>query len=115
MNRIEEGFDNDPQYCKNVLVVATLAFRPSTLSELAVLAELPDDMEPRTIVRKCGSLLTVKEEMVYLTHQSVKDYLHKNYESRLYPAGMAQGHADTSRRSFAGSTAEWAGSSLPIG
>ncbi|KAM3470258.1 hypothetical protein MY5147_006525 [Beauveria neobassiana] len=95
MNRIEEGFDNDPQYCKNVLVVATLAFRPSTLSELAVLAELPDDMEPRTI--------------------SVKDYLHKNYESRLYPAGMAQGHADTSRRSFAGSTAEWAGSSLPIG
>lgn len=100
MNRIDEGFNNDPQYCKNVLVAVTLAFRPPTLSELAVLAELPDVMEPRTIVRKCGSFLTVREKTVYLIHQSAKDYLDENFESRLHPAGMVQGHADISSRSI---------------
>jgi hypothetical protein len=38
---------------------------------------------------------------VYLIHQSAKDYLDENYTSRLQPAGVAQGHADISRRSIA--------------
>ncbi|KAL2192580.1 hypothetical protein P885DRAFT_47293, partial [Corynascus similis CBS 632.67] len=89
-----------PQYCKNVLAAATLAFRPLTLSELAVLADLPPDMS-RTIVEDCGSFLTIKEEVVYLIHQSAKDYLDENYTSRLHHAGVAQGHVDISRRSIA--------------
>ncbi|KAK4099088.1 hypothetical protein N658DRAFT_517534 [Parathielavia hyrcaniae] len=88
-----------PQYFKNVLAAATLALRPLTLPELGVLANLPPDM-PRTIVEDCGSFLTIKEETVYLIHQSAKDYLDENYTSKLQPAGVAQGHADISRRSI---------------
>ncbi|KAK4102531.1 WD40 repeat-like protein [Parathielavia hyrcaniae] len=104
MDMIDGGGVGDPQvgypqYCKNVLAAATLALRPLTLPELGVLADLPPDM-PRTIVEDCGSFLTIKEETVYLIHQSAKDYLDGNYTSKLQPAGVAQGHADISRRSI---------------
>jgi hypothetical protein len=104
MDMIDGGGVGDPQvgypqYCKNVLAAATLALRPLTLPELGVLADLPPDM-PRTIVEDCGSFLTIKEETVYLIHQSAKDYLDENYTSRLQPTGVAQGHADISRRSI---------------
>ncbi|KAL2259059.1 hypothetical protein VTK26DRAFT_7397 [Humicola hyalothermophila] len=77
MIRIEEGIERDPQYCKSVLAAATLSLRALSLSlsELAVLAGLPPAMPPRTIVKKCCSFLTVKDETVYLIHQSARDYL----------------------------------------
>jgi len=100
MNRIEKGLRRDPQHCKDVLVATVLAHRPLTLPELAVLAGLPDNMYPQTIIRKCGSFLTTRENTVNLIHQSAKDYLEKNYKSRLQEAGVAQGHADISRRSI---------------
>jgi hypothetical protein len=104
MDMIDGGGVGDPQVgypqsCKNVLAAVTLALRPLTLPELGVLADLPPDM-PRTIVEDCGSFLTIKEETVYLIHQSAKDYLDENYTSRLQPAGVAQGHTDISRRSI---------------
>jgi len=100
MARIEKGMRRDPLYCKAVLAVATLALRPLSVSELVVLAGLPPNMDPRTIVRKCGSFLTIREETISLIHQSAKDYLDENYTSRLQLAGVAQGHADISRRSI---------------
>jgi hypothetical protein len=100
MTKIEKGMKRDPQYCKNVLVAAVLAYRPLTLSELAVLADLPLNMHPKTIVRKCGSFLITRDETVYLVHQSAKDYLDENYESKLHSAGVAQGHTDVTRRSI---------------
>ena len=99
MDIIDGGQVGYPQYCKNVLVAATLALRPLTLSELAILADLPHDM-PRTITEDCGSFLTITGETVYLIHQSAKDYLEANFKSRLQPAGVAQGHVDISRRSI---------------
>ncbi|EHK47241.1 hypothetical protein TRIATDRAFT_217787 [Trichoderma atroviride IMI 206040] len=93
MNKIEKGLRQDCKFCKNVLVAATLAFRPLALSELRVLAQLPDNV-PATIIRKCGSFLVVQDETAYLIHQSAKDYLQENYESRLRPTGMSQGHED---------------------
>ena len=95
MNRIEKG-KRDPQYCKNVLMAAVLAYRPLTLPELAVLAGLPPNMHARTIVRKCGSFLTITGQAVTLIHQSAKDYLEENYIS----TGVAQGHVDNSKRSI---------------
>jgi hypothetical protein len=96
---IDDGQVGYPQYCKNVLVAATLALRPLTLSELAVLADLPPDM-PRTITEDCGSFLIITGETVYLIHQSAKDYLGAEFKSRLQPAGIAQWHVDISRRSI---------------
>ncbi|KAI0388002.1 WD40-repeat-containing domain protein [Hypomontagnella monticulosa] len=89
------------QYCKNVLVAAVLAYRPLSLPELAVVAGLPaGDNAPRTIVKKCGSFLLITGETVSLIHQSAKDYLNENYESRLHPGGVAQGHTDICKRSI---------------
>ncbi|KAH0555896.1 hypothetical protein GP486_006161, partial [Trichoglossum hirsutum] len=117
MARVEEGIERDPQYCKNVLVATVLAYRPLTLSELVVLADLPPGMDPRTIVKKCGSFLTVSEDTVNLIHQSAKDYLDKNYHSRLQPAGVAQGHVDISRRSIEGMSSKLVKNvyNLPLG
>jgi hypothetical protein len=98
MARIGKGV-RDLQFCKDVLVATVLARRPLSLSELAVLAGLPPNIH-RTIVKKCGSFLTTKEEMVYLIHQSAKDYLEANDMSRLQQGGAIQGHADISRRSI---------------
>jgi len=100
MTKIEKGKRRDPQYCRNVLVAAVLAYRPLTLSELAVLADLPPEMDAQTIVKKCGSFLTTKDETVYLIHQSAKDYLDENNTSRLQLEGVCQGHADIGRRSI---------------
>ncbi|EFY86801.1 wd-repeat protein [Metarhizium acridum CQMa 102] len=61
MGRIEKGKMLDPQYCKNILLAAILAVRPLTLPELEVLAQLPKNMDPRTMVIRgfvaegCGS------------------------------------------------------------
>ncbi|RYP37177.1 hypothetical protein DL768_010894 [Monosporascus sp. mg162] len=100
LTKIEKGTRSDPQYCKNALVAIVLTYRPLTLSELAVLAELPSNMHPRTVTKKCGSFLTIKQETVYLIHQSAKDYLDENYTCKLQPAGAAQGHTDIGRRSI---------------
>ncbi|KAL2192722.1 hypothetical protein P885DRAFT_81924 [Corynascus similis CBS 632.67] len=89
IDMIDGGQVGYPHTCKNVLAAVTLAHRPLTLSELAILADLPSDM-PRTIVENCGSFLTVKEETVYLIHQSAKDYLYEKYLSKLRSAGVAQ-------------------------
>jgi hypothetical protein len=100
MTRIEDGNTENQQRCKHVLVAALLTYRPLSLSELAILAGLLPRINPEAIVKKCGSFLTIKEDTVYLIHQSAKDYLEMNYLSRLQQGGPVQGHMDFSRRSI---------------
>src|SRR5271155_5503029 len=100
ITRVENGKMRDPQYCENVLVATSLAYRPLSLSELGILAGLPPKINPQTIVVKCGLFLTTKEKTVYLIHQSAKDYLDANHKSKLQQGGAVQGHADISRRSI---------------
>ncbi|KAK4095976.1 hypothetical protein N658DRAFT_66266, partial [Parathielavia hyrcaniae] len=99
MTRIEAGQMIEPQDCKTVLVVTSLTFRPLAIAELSVLADLPSDVA-ETAIEMCGSFLTITEGTVNLIHQSAKDYLEKNYQSRLQPAGPSQGHAEIGRRSI---------------
>ena len=98
MTRIEKGQVIEPQDCKTVLVVVSLAFRPLSISELSVLADLQLDVA-ETAIEMCGSFLTITKGTVNLIHQSAKDYLEKNYESRLRQAGPTQGHSEIVRRS----------------
>lgn len=91
----------DLQECKDVLIAVSLALRPLSLPELAVVAGLPDgDDVPRTVAEQCGSFLTIIGEEVFLIHQSAKDYLDEIYESKLQLNGVAQGHADICERSI---------------
>ncbi|KAK4095858.1 WD40 repeat-like protein [Parathielavia hyrcaniae] len=100
MVRIDGGNERNRQRCKNVLVATFLVHRPLSLSELVLVAGLPAKINPRTIVDRCGSFLTIKDETVYLIHQSAKDYLGDNYTTRLQPAGVAQGHVDIGIRAI---------------
>jgi len=96
--RIEKRKAPLSQDCKKVLVAAFLAFRPLSLSELGVLADLQPS-KTRPTVKTCGSFLTITGETVGLIHQSAKDYLEKDFTVKLQPVGVAQGHADISKRS----------------
>lgn len=100
MARIDEGDERNRQRCKNVLAATFLVHRPLSLPELVVVAGLPAKINPRTIVDRCGSFLTIKDETVYLIHQSAKDYLGNNYTTRLQPAGVVQGHMDIGIRAI---------------
>lgn len=100
MSRIEKRSRREPEYCKSVLAATFLAYRPLSLSELAVLAGLPPKTKPQTIVIKCGSFLRVTGDTVSLIHQSAKDYLRDSYVTKLQPAGIAQSHADITERSL---------------
>ncbi|RYP09139.1 hypothetical protein DL764_001466 [Monosporascus ibericus] len=99
MTRIEDGGIIDSQDWKTVLAVISLAFRPLSLSELPLVTNLPSHIV-KTAIEMCGLFLTITRETVSLIHQSAKDYLEKNYKSRLQQAGPAQGHADIGRRSI---------------
>ncbi len=65
-----------------------------------MVAGLPAKIDPRTIVNRYGLFLTIKDETVYLIHQSAKDYLGDNYKTRLQPAGVTQGHMDIGIRAI---------------
>ncbi|KAL2782932.1 hypothetical protein BJX66DRAFT_147413 [Aspergillus keveii] len=83
--------------CMLVLSVVTLGYRPLHLHELCLLVGMPkqqhgfDDLE--NIIAICGSFLTIRDDHVYLGHQSAKDYLSDNKGSAaVFPAGHITVH-----------------------
>jgi hypothetical protein len=99
MIKIEHENKYDQPRYKNVLVAISLAYRPLSLSELAVLADLGPET-PKRIIEKCGLFLTTKENTIYLIHQLARDYLKENFESKLREGEVVQGHADICKRSI---------------
>ncbi|KAL4766705.1 WD40-repeat-containing domain protein [Aspergillus nidulans var. acristatus] len=69
----------DRELCILVLSIVTLGYRPLHLHELCLVAGLHkqpyslDDL--KDIAGMCGSFLTIRDDYVYLIHQSAKDYL----------------------------------------
>ena len=100
MSQIKELKRNDPKYCKSVLSTMTLVYRPLHVSELAVLSDLSTNVPVREIIKICASFLTVRNDIVYLVHQSAQDYLTKDAESEIWPEGRAKGHAMIVKRSL---------------
>jgi hypothetical protein len=67
------------RYCKDVLRTITLAFRPLQLEELAATVDLPRDefsdvQAVADLVSRCGSFLTVREDIISFVHLSAKDF-----------------------------------------
>ncbi|SPO01196.1 uncharacterized protein DNG_03943 [Cephalotrichum gorgonifer] len=87
----------DPEFCRLVLSAAILAYRPLHLTELAIVSGLPAEISDHTdrvqkVVALCGSFLTVKESVVYVIHQSVKDYLSDRASQTVFPSSPGQVH-----------------------
>ena len=67
-------------YVKEMLRSATVALRPLSLDELAIVADIPPDIRNdqeilAEFARQCGSLITIRASKIYLVHQSAKDFL----------------------------------------
>ena len=70
---------DDVEICKRILISAVLARRPLHLNELGAIANLStklweDPSSLEELVQLCGSFLTIREDIVYLVHQSAKDF-----------------------------------------
>ncbi|KAK5631464.1 hypothetical protein RRF57_007178 [Xylaria bambusicola] len=90
-----------PHRYKDILIAVTLAFRPLSFPELATVTGLPPIIDViQSLVAQCGSFLTVTGNVVSLIHQSAKDYLCKNFQSRLQPKGAEEGHMNICQRSI---------------
>jgi hypothetical protein len=97
MQHIQNLKRRNSEFCRLVLSAVTLAYRPLHLTELAIVSGLPAEISDSTnrvqqVIALCGSFLTVKENIVYLIHQSVKDYLSGQAANIVFPAGPGQVH-----------------------
>ncbi|KAK9798008.1 hypothetical protein SCARD494_03180 [Seiridium cardinale] len=79
-------------YCKDVLLIMSIAYRPLAISELVMLCPWSAELDPYAFVRKCGAFLSVEEDIVSVSHKSAQDYLTRN-QSKLR-GGTVQGHTD---------------------
>ncbi|KAF9767892.1 hypothetical protein IL306_014878 [Fusarium sp. DS 682] len=84
-----------PEMCRHVLSTVAVAYRPLRLEELGRLSGLSSSIQISTghvskITSMCGSFLTIRDSVVYIIHQSAKDFLCSN--SFLFPSGIAHQH-----------------------
>lgn len=106
LQQIAQLKKTDPQYCYSVLSVTVLAYQPLHLRELPIIAGLRGRLaEKHTVercVNKCGSFLTIRDDYVYLIHQSAKDFLTttKTALATIFPTGPGLIHFDIFSRSL---------------
>ncbi|CAG8158377.1 unnamed protein product [Penicillium salamii] len=67
-------------YCKKVLLIVMLAYRPLTLKEMEAFIDPPSDISLAKIVQDCRSFLVVHQDTVFPIHKSAIDYIRKNRE-----------------------------------
>ena len=96
----------DQNLCIQILSISTLAYRPFHLLELAILADLPEELScdqksMREIISMCGSFLTIREGTIYFIHQSAKDYLsNTSMDHLIFPNGRTDVHREIVSRSL---------------
>ncbi|KAF2734395.1 HET-domain-containing protein [Polyplosphaeria fusca] len=91
-NRMIHRINNsdDAKLCRRILATVAVVYRPVTLEELTSLVEELDDMAEETdsvqeAVNLCGSLLTMRDGIIYFVHQSAKDFLLKEAFDMIFP------------------------------
>jgi hypothetical protein len=81
------------ELCRQVLSIVITAYRPLHLQELYVLSGLPTQVQTTaTIVKMCGSFLTIRDNNVYIIHQSAKDFLSKEASHDIFPREIGDVH-----------------------
>jgi hypothetical protein len=91
--------------CKRILALIAIVYRPITLKELTslveMLKEMSNDLESlRDIISLCGSFLTIRKDIIYFVHQSVKDYLFRETFNEIFPFGKGEAHHTIFSRSL---------------
>ncbi|OAG07547.1 vegetative incompatibility protein HET-E-1 [Paraphaeosphaeria sporulosa] len=91
MNLIQQLKERNSEICRLLLSTACVTYRPLYLAEMGSLCGLSGQVSVlarnvRTIAAMCGSFLTVRDDQVYLIHQSAKDYLSDKMRDTVFPS-----------------------------
>lgn len=91
MEQIQRLSARNVDICQSLLCTTAVAYRPLYLAEMGSLCRSAGRATMvaetvRKIVAMCGSFLTVRDEQVYLVHQSAKDYLSDKMRSAVLPS-----------------------------
>ncbi|KAK0631179.1 hypothetical protein B0T17DRAFT_590423 [Bombardia bombarda] len=95
---------SDAEICKEILAIASVVYRPTTLEELKVLVESLEEDDYNDlpqIIKACGSFLTLREGVIYFVHQSAKDFLLNKASDQILPSGAVHQHHAIFSRSLA--------------
>jgi hypothetical protein len=91
VDQIQRLSTRNADICRSLLCTAAVAYRPLHLIELGSLRKLAGQATllpeiVRKLVSMCGSFLTIRNEQVYLVHQSAKDYLSEKMRAAAFPS-----------------------------
>jgi hypothetical protein len=91
MQQIQQLSARNVEICQSLLCITAVVYRPLYLAEMGSLCKSAGRATMvaetvRKIAAMCGSFLTVRDEQVYLVHQSAKDYLSDKMQSAALPS-----------------------------
>jgi hypothetical protein len=91
MEQIYQLSARNVDICQSLLCITAVAYRPLYLAEMGSLCRSAGRATMvaetvRKIAAMCGSFLTVRDEQVYLVHQSAKDYLSDKMQAAVLPS-----------------------------
>jgi hypothetical protein len=95
IDQVFQTEDEDRHICLGILRSVTLTFRPLSMEELIIVAQLPPELHSSDIsslIELCGSFITVRKGIIYFVHQSAKDYLVNSGAQKLFSAGLQGEH-----------------------
>lgn len=98
----------DREACRVLLSIVTTAERPLHLKELHVFISSQwknykatyDMRDMQDIVKDLGSLLSIRNDIIYFIHQSVKDYMVGYASKSIFPSGIEYQHLNMVKTSL---------------
>lgn len=98
MKQIDQLTGKDPERCRMIPSTVTLVYRPLHLLQLSLLTgfkgNIAESSTLERLVNKFGSFLTIRNSTIYFVHQSDKDFLTEDPNSRhtIFPSGAEAIH-----------------------
>lgn len=97
IKQIQENRQRIAEQCRALLSTVAVAYRPLRLDELALLAGVQDNISDKPqfiteLVNLCGSFLTILNGIVYMIHQSAKEFLTEDASGYIFPHGISHTH-----------------------
>ncbi|KAF2023596.1 HET-domain-containing protein [Setomelanomma holmii] len=98
MSQVQKLKKSNSEICRLLLSATSIAYRPLCLLEIGSMCGLSGQISvvernAQTLVTMCGSFLTIRNNQVFLVHQSAKDYLiNKMQDTTLLSQTEAHGH-----------------------
>ncbi|KAH7080198.1 WD40-repeat-containing domain protein [Paraphoma chrysanthemicola] len=91
LKQIQQLKPKNLEICRLLLSSSCVVYRPLYLAEMGSLCGLSGRVsvlakDVRKIAAMCGSFLTVRDDQVYLIHQSAKDYLSDKMRDTIFPS-----------------------------